>query len=49
MPMLALVLLLLNGRSKWIGKKFRNGPMTIISLVATLVFFLWFAVYSFTG
>jgi hypothetical protein len=46
MPMLALVLLLLNGRSTWIGDKFRNGPATTVSLAATLAFFIWVAVMS---
>lgn len=42
-PLLALVLLLLNGHSRWVGKKFRNGPLTSISLGVTLIFFLWVA------
>lgn len=43
-PMLALLLLLLNGRDKWIGKRFRNGIAATAGLSLTLVFFLWIAV-----
>ena len=39
MPMLAVVLLLLNGRGKLVGKDLRNRPVTIAILVATVVFF----------
>ena len=42
-PLLALVLLLLNGRGQWIGENFKNGPLASISLIATLAFFLWVA------
>lgn len=41
MPMLALALLLLNGRTAWIGK-LRNRPATMLVLLATLALFLWF-------
>ena len=40
MPMLALVLLLLNGRTKWIGERYRNHPVLSAALVLILVFFL---------
>ena len=40
MPMLALVLLLLNGRTKWIGEQHRNHPVLSAALVLILVFFL---------
>jgi Mn2+/Fe2+ NRAMP family transporter len=43
-PMLAIVLLLLNSRTSWVGEKFRNGWPTIIGLSATIAFFLWVAV-----
>ncbi|MBT8080131.1 MAG: Nramp family divalent metal transporter [Gammaproteobacteria bacterium] len=42
-PMLAVVLLVLNGRSRWVGQQFRNGPVTFVSLAAALAFFLWVA------
>jgi len=40
MPMLALALLILNGRSDWVGARFCNRPWTIMVLVATLIFFV---------
>lgn len=43
-PMLALALLLLNSREKWIGARFRNGTATIIGLSVTILFFVWIAV-----
>jgi Mn2+/Fe2+ NRAMP family transporter len=46
MPMLALALLILNGRTQWVGR-FRNSWPTAVVLVATLVFFAvfgWFVV-----
>ena len=46
-PMLAVALLLLNGRTRWVGEKYRNGPVATISLVLTLGFFLWVALYKF--
>ncbi len=38
MPMLAIVLLVLNGRRAWVGD-FVNKPITIMALFATLLFF----------
>jgi Mn2+/Fe2+ NRAMP family transporter len=53
MPMLAAVLLVLNGRSALVGTKFRNRLTTSIALLAILVFFLrvggppiWSAVFG---
>jgi Mn2+/Fe2+ NRAMP family transporter len=40
MPMLALTLLLLNGRTKWIGEPYRNHPLTTMILIFILFFFL---------
>jgi len=48
-PLLALVLLLLNGRSAWVGKSHRNRPLTTITLVAILAFSSWLAVTTVTG
>ncbi len=39
-PMLAAVLLLLNGRSEWVGERYRNSWYTVLALVATLLFFV---------
>lgn len=43
-PLLALALLLLNSREKWVGKGYRNHALTVIALVATVAFFMWIAV-----
>jgi Mn2+/Fe2+ NRAMP family transporter len=40
MPMLSFTLLILNGRSKWIGTSFQNKPATSFFLVMVLLFFL---------
>jgi Mn2+/Fe2+ NRAMP family transporter len=42
-PLLALVLLILNGRAAWVGEKNRNKPLTAGVLVAILVLFSWAA------
>jgi hypothetical protein len=44
MPLLALTLLIMNNRSRWVGSKFRNGLVTNIVLTAILVFFAWVSV-----
>jgi hypothetical protein len=38
-PLLAAVLLLLNGRQKWIGARYRNRPITTIVLVVAIALF----------
>ncbi len=43
MPLLALTLLLMNNRTAWVGREFRNGWLTNLVLVATLVFFAYIA------
>jgi len=43
MPLLALTLLLMNNREAWVGRRFRNGWITNLVLVATLVFFAFAA------
>lgn len=45
-PMLALVLLILNGRSDWIGRQYRNSIWTTLLLLGTLAFFVYFAWYE---
>jgi len=42
-PALALALLLLNGRSSWVGKSFRNQTPTVAALTGLLLFFAWVA------
>ena len=39
LPMLAAVLLLLNGRTAWVGAAHRNRPVTSVALLLTLGFF----------
>lgn len=41
MPLLALALLLMNGRSRWIGDRLRYRPSTLALLLAILAFFAW--------
>jgi Mn2+/Fe2+ NRAMP family transporter len=43
MPMLALALLVLNGRGDWVGTTYRNRPLTVVVLVAILAFFVYAA------
>ena len=38
-PFLAVALLYLNGREKWVGKRVRNRPLTVLLLAGTLLFF----------
>jgi Mn2+/Fe2+ NRAMP family transporter len=42
-PVLALALLIFNGRSAWVGPKFTNRPLTVAALVVILAFFSWIA------
>ena len=46
-PVLALALLIFNGRSAWVGPKFRNRPLTIAVLVVVLLFFSWIGLRPF--
>ena len=39
MPLLALTLLLMNNRARWVGRELRNGWVTNVVLVGTLLFF----------
>jgi Mn2+/Fe2+ NRAMP family transporter len=39
LPLLALALLLLNGRADWVGARMRNGPLSTAVLVAALLAF----------
>ena len=40
-PLLAVTLLLLNGRADWVGR-LRNGRLTTVLLTATVVLFVFF-------
>lgn len=42
-PLLALALVILNGRTAWVGERFRNRWPTALVLLVALVFFLWIA------
>ncbi len=46
-PVLALALLIFNGRSQWVGPKFRNRPLTIVVLIVVLLFFSWIGLRPF--
>ncbi len=41
MPMLALVLIILNGRVAWVGENMKNRPITTLFLAGVLLFFLY--------
>jgi hypothetical protein len=40
LPLLALALLILNGRADWVGEKLRNRSGSVLALGLTIVFFL---------
>ena len=42
MPLLALTLLFLNGRSEWVGPRLRNGPVITVILAGTVALFVYF-------
>ncbi len=51
-PMLALVLLLLNGGVKWVGVRYRNHPLTSAALIVVLLVFLtvgWLTMLNVLG
>jgi len=41
MPLLALTLLVMNNRGRWVGERFRNGWLVNLALSITLAFFAW--------
>lgn len=45
-PVLALALLIFNGRSRWVGDAFKNRPITVAALVAALLFFSFIGLRS---
>jgi len=44
MPLLALTLLIMNNRTRWVGKSFRNGWLTNLVLSITLLFFVYIGI-----
>ena len=49
MPLLAVTLLILNGRRAWVGSDFRNRWPAVAGLVLTLGFFAWVAWSKWAG
>jgi Mn2+/Fe2+ NRAMP family transporter len=43
-PTLALVLIVFNSRTAWVGQRFKNHPVTIVVLAGVLAFFTWLAI-----
>jgi hypothetical protein len=43
-PLLAVTLLIFNGRTSWVGERFKNRPLTTVALVGVLAFFMVLAV-----
>jgi hypothetical protein len=43
-PTLALVLIVFNSRTAWVGERFKNHPVTIVVLIGVLAFFTWLAI-----
>jgi Mn2+/Fe2+ NRAMP family transporter len=43
-PLLALVLLVFNGRTSWVGRRFKNGPLAVAGLLGVLALFSWIAI-----
>jgi len=43
-PTLALVLIVFNSRTAWVGQRFKNRPWTVLVLAGVLVFFSWLAI-----
>ena len=46
-PVLALALLIFNGRVAWVAPQFRNRPLTIVVLLVVLLFFSWIGLRPF--
>ena len=49
MPLLALTLLIMNNRERWVGGRFRNGWFTNAVLVITLLLFAYMGVLQLIG
>jgi len=48
-PLLALALLILNGRRDWVGDRFRNRWPTVVVLVTALAFVGWILLKALAG
>ena len=48
-PVLALTLLIFNGRTGWVGARFANRPMTVMALVVVLAFFSYLGLRPYLG
>lgn len=46
-PLIAVLLLVMNGRASWVGRAHRNGWWTVAALLAAVVLFGWFAWIEF--
>jgi len=49
MPLLAVTLLLLNGRARWVGTRFKNAPAFNAVLVVTVLLFAYVGYLQLTG
>jgi Mn2+/Fe2+ NRAMP family transporter len=45
-PLLAVALLLLNGRATWVGEKYRYGLPAIFTLATIIILFVWAALHN---
>jgi Mn2+/Fe2+ NRAMP family transporter len=48
-PLLALILLILNGRAQWVGEGLKNSWSTTLVLLAAVGLFVWIAVRTASG
>ncbi|MEM7191360.1 MAG: Nramp family divalent metal transporter [Pseudomonadota bacterium] len=48
-PALALILLIFNGRTGWVGANFTNRPLTSLALIIVLVFFSYLGLRPYLG
>ena len=49
LPLIALVLLILNGRSDLVGSQYKNKPLTVVVLLLTIIFFLYLGIPKIWG
>jgi hypothetical protein len=48
-PILAVTLLVFNGRRTWVGQQFANRPLTVVALCVVLVFFSYLGLRPYLG
>ena len=48
-PILAVTLLIFNGRRAWVGQHFANRPVTVVALFVVLVFFSYLGLRPYLG